>query len=72
MKYAAAQGNLEVVKWLQENRTEGCTDYAMNWAVKWLHENRTEGCTINAMDLSAKNGHLDIVKWLQENYPLLA
>jgi hypothetical protein len=38
---------LEVVKWLHENRTEGCTPYAMHFAareghlevVKWLHQN---------------------------------
>ena len=46
-------GHLEVVNFLHENRTEGCTERAMNWAaenghldvVKFLHENRTEGCT---------------------------
>ena len=40
--------HLEVVKWLHENRTEGCSTYVMNYAaenghlevVKWLHENR--------------------------------
>ena len=25
-------GHLEVVKWLHENRTEGCTRWAMDWA----------------------------------------
>ena len=75
MDYAAQQGHLEVVKWLHENRTEGCTTKAMNWAaenghlevVKWLHENRTEGCTTQAMDWASCNGHLNVVKWLHEN-----
>ena len=48
-----AYGHLEVVKWLHENRTEGCSKCAMDWAaknghldvVKFLHENRTEGCS---------------------------
>lgn len=51
MDLAAANGYLNIVKWLHENRTEGCTVFAMNHAaccgyldiVKWLHENRTEG-----------------------------
>ena len=73
--WAAKKGHLEIVKWLHENRTEGCTTAAMNCAarnghlevVKWLHENRTEGCTEWAMDLAAENGHLDVVKWLNDN-----
>jgi len=75
LDYAASLGNLEVIKWLHENRQEGCTINAMNWAayngyievVKWLHENRKEGCTIKAMDYAAENGHLEVVKWLHEN-----
>src|SRR3989337_934342 len=49
----AKNGHIELVKWLHENRMEGCTIWAMEWAaqnghldiVKWLHENRREGCT---------------------------
>jgi hypothetical protein len=75
MDLAARFGQLEVVKWLHENRTEGCTVEAMNKAasnghlevVKWLHENRTEGCTVLAMEWAAENGHLEVVKWLHEN-----
>jgi hypothetical protein len=75
MNCAVIFGHLEVVKWLHENRTEGCTVEAMNRAaeyghleiVKWLHENRTEGCTKSAMDDAAKYGHLKVVKWLHEN-----
>ena len=70
--WAAMHGHHKVVKWLHENRAEGCTKDAMFWAalnghlevVKWLHENRTEGCTKDAMDYAARNGHLEIVKWL--------
>ena len=70
---AAKYGHLDVVKWLHENRTEGCSVAAMDWAaknghlevVKWLHVNRTEGCTEDAMDCAAENGHLEVVKFLQ-------
>src|SRR3989304_1963442 len=52
----AENGNLDVIKWLHENRTEGCTKCAMDDAaengylkiVKFLHENRREGCTTKA------------------------
>ncbi|CAN0433508.1 unnamed protein product, partial [Ectocarpus fasciculatus] len=50
MNGAAAAGNMEVVKWLHDNRTEGCTEKAMDGAaanghlemVEWLHNNRQE------------------------------
>ena len=75
MDWAAQEGHLQVVKWLHENRSEGCTSDAMDGAaqeghldvVKWLHENRSEGCTSDAMDGAAQEGHLDVVKWLHEN-----
>jgi ankyrin repeat protein len=48
MDWAARAGHLEVVKFLSENRNEGCTTDAINWAaraghlevVKFLSENR--------------------------------
>jgi hypothetical protein len=53
MDWAAENGHLHIIKWLHDNRIEGCTTLAMNWAasnghlhvVQWLHENRTKGCT---------------------------
>ena len=44
----AENGHLDVVKFLHENRTEGCTKYAMDYAsrnghldvVKFLRKNR--------------------------------
>src|SRR6476661_2624364 len=73
--WAAMNGHLNVIKWLHENKKEGCTTRAMDWAadhghleiVKWLHENRKEGCTTGAMDRAATNSHLEVVKWLHEN-----
>ena len=75
MNLAAENGHLEVVKWLSENRKEGCTTDAMDRAarngyfevVKWLSKNRKEGCTSNAIDWAAEKGHLEVVKWLSEN-----
>jgi hypothetical protein len=72
MDQASANGHLEVVKWLHENRREGCTVGAMNGAasrgrpevVKWLYANRSEGCTEAAMDGAAAFGDLETVKWL--------
>ena len=73
--WAAANGHLEVIKWLHENTNQNCTIWAMNRAaefgrlevVKWLHVNRTEGCSVDAMDKAAVNGHLEVVKWLHVN-----
>ncbi len=75
MDWAAMCGDLDVCKWLHENRSEGCSKWAMDWAamnghidvVKWLHENRSEGCTVWAMNGSARKGHLHVVEWLNEN-----
>ncbi|EGG18724.1 cytochrome P450 family protein [Cavenderia fasciculata] len=76
MDTAAEYGQIDVVKYLHENRSEGCTRRAMDEAcgdegslemVKWLHFNRTEGCSANAMDTAARYGKIDIVKFLHYN-----
>ena len=75
MDLLVISGNLDIIRWFHQNRTEGCSFKAMDYAakeghieiVKWLHENRTEGCSSNAMDFAAENGHLNIVKWLHNN-----
>ena len=79
MDWAAGNGHLQVVKWLDANVNvkinEGCTTKAMDLAaknghlkvVKWLHSNRNEGCTKAAVDYAAANGHFEIVKWLLNN-----
>ena len=69
---AAKKGHVEVLKWLHENRSEGCSELAMNRAanltiLQFLHENRTEGCTEEAMGNAAFNGDLDMVKWLHQH-----
>ena len=37
MDYAAGDGRLDVVKWLHDNRTEGCSIWAMNLAAENGH-----------------------------------
>jgi hypothetical protein len=74
--FAAAEGRLRILKWLDKTRTEGCTARAMTDAasnghmqvVRWLHENRTEGCYPHeAMKYACAGGHLDVLQWLQFN-----
>ena len=74
MNLAAENGNLKLIKWLHNNRTEGCTKYAMNVAaakgylkiIKWLHKNRTEGCTRDAITNAVEYNHIETVKWLKK------
>ena len=74
MDWAAENGHIEIVKWLHENRTEGCTKHAMNWAaynghveiVKWLHENRNEAYIESALLISKRYNHTKIVEYLQQ------
>ncbi|KAH9126762.1 hypothetical protein LEN26_009276 [Aphanomyces euteiches] len=72
MNWAAKNGHLHAIQFLHANRTEGCTERAMDLAaannhlevLQWLNANRTEGCSQDAMDLAVQNGHLEVVKWL--------
>ena len=74
MDYAAAGGHLEVVKWLHENRTEGCTTDAIDRAaagghlevIKLLHQYGACG-TSKALENASKYGHLEVVRYLVEN-----
>jgi len=64
MTFAASKGHLEIVKWLHDNRSEGCKANTMNLAaenghlnvLKWLHRIRKGSCTTHAMDWAAANG----------------
>ena len=75
MDRVAYNGDLEMLKWLHYNQSEGCTKYAMSNAssqgkletLKWLHYNRTEGCNEDAMDYASMNGHFETLKWLYYN-----
>ncbi|KAL7751559.1 hypothetical protein RI367_003023 [Sorochytrium milnesiophthora] len=72
---AASAGNLEIVRWLNENTACRCTTQAMDRAaalgrldiVQYLDQNREEGCTTDAMDNAAAGGFLDVVGWLHEH-----
>ncbi|KAF0692331.1 Aste57867_16588 [Aphanomyces stellatus] len=78
MDTAAGQGHLEVVQFLHENRTEGCTTLAMDNAarrgqlhvLRYLHTHRSEGTSSNVMKSVMNNANLgknvDVVKWLHE------
>ncbi|EFA80849.1 hypothetical protein PPL_06437 [Heterostelium album PN500] len=71
----AAKGNLDLLKFFHQNRSEGCTSLAMHNAaingqlkiVEFLHANRTEGCRENTLDETAGAGHLDVVQWFHRN-----
>ncbi|KAH9130065.1 hypothetical protein LEN26_008897 [Aphanomyces euteiches] len=75
MAFASAVGSLDVVKFLHENRQEGCTTKAMDVActnghlgiVKFLFEHRKERCSSRALSQAIYCGHLNIVKFLLEN-----
>ena len=74
MFYAARNGHLEILNWLNANHYK-CDHLAMNTAaangqleaLQWLHANRREGCTERAMYMAAVNGHLEVVQWLHAN-----
>ncbi|CAI5738236.1 unnamed protein product [Peronospora destructor] len=65
-------GHLEIVKYLQEHRVEGCTKDAMTNAainghadvVRFLGEHRQEGPHKYALELAAARGNVDCVEAL--------
>lgn len=67
---------MDIVEWLHRNRTEGCTEEAMDLAaqgghfdvVVFLHRNRSEGCSPAASMHAADYGHLEIVQWIKLAY----
>ncbi|OQS04224.1 hypothetical protein THRCLA_20939 [Thraustotheca clavata] len=72
MNVAAYTRNWDMINYFHNERTEGCTTFAMDRAAKdgyldlvqFLHANRKEGCTHRAIDSAAENGHLEVVKFL--------
>ncbi|EGG18674.1 hypothetical protein DFA_04170 [Cavenderia fasciculata] len=75
MDMAAAVGHLEIVQYLHQNRTEGCTLSAIEKAaeynhlniIKFLYLNKSEESIEKALDQAIVNGHLEIVRWIIEN-----
>ncbi|EGG16780.1 hypothetical protein DFA_07758 [Cavenderia fasciculata] len=74
MDNAAKVGNLSIIQWLHQNRSEGCSEKGIDWAsenghfecVKYLVENTNQEGTEDAMDMAASNGHYDIVCYLHQ------
>lgn len=71
----ATHAHLEVVKWLHENRSEGCSTAAIEGAarngyldvVKWLSVNLQKHFSSRAIVCAATEGHLKVVRWLVGN-----
>jgi hypothetical protein len=69
MDQAAYIGSLDIVKFLHENRTEGCTTWAMDACsdasiLDFLHRYRDEGCTGVACLEAARSGNIEVLEWL--------
>eukprot|EP00732_Lithocolla_globosa_P002908 Lithocolla_globosa_v1_NODE_2083_length_2176_cov_11.145215.p1 type:complete len:268 gc:universal NODE_2083_length_2176_cov_11.145215:1177-374(-) len=80
--FACWFGRTGTVRYLLQNRNDGYTNLAMDFAcrkgnlelVKFLHEfgqnnnnNNSIGCSKAAMDWASRNGHLEVMKWLHNN-----
>ncbi|OWZ01920.1 hypothetical protein PHMEG_00026612 [Phytophthora megakarya] len=65
MRVAAMNGHLDVVKWLHEMRTEGCSVDAMDAGALYGHADVVQ--SIQGM-YNIRNGrHLNVVQWLHNN-----
>lgn len=72
MSGAAASGHLDVVIFLHENRTEGCTADGLDGAarnghlevVRFLFDNYALSCSADAMDETATKGHLELLEFV--------
>jgi hypothetical protein len=71
MDDAAIDGDLKLVEWLYNNRNEGCTESAINYASKYGHfeivkflVDRNFNYSINALEFACEEGHLNILNYL--------
>ncbi|KAJ3332580.1 hypothetical protein HDU76_013757 [Blyttiomyces sp. JEL0837] len=73
MDFALNSENMEAVKFLHENRSEGCSKKAfltciqdgLLESVKVLYEHRRVECNLEeGLDLAVRSGHLNVVKYL--------
>lgn len=72
MDLAAEYGFLDILMYLHDVSSAGCTYAAMDYAaglgrldiVRFLHENRTEGCSQHAIKVAAASGHVPVVRYL--------
>jgi ankyrin repeat protein len=60
MDWAARAGHLEVVKFLSENREEGCTTDAMDWAARAGH--------LEVVKFLSENARKDVLQmqWIEQ------
>ncbi|EGZ18343.1 hypothetical protein PHYSODRAFT_499139, partial [Phytophthora sojae] len=74
MDGAAARGRLDIMQWLHDTRSEGCSTEACMAAatngylevVKWLHELYPDFCRpVEAMTVAAENDHAPVVRFLR-------
>ncbi|EFA75844.1 hypothetical protein PPL_10899 [Heterostelium album PN500] len=83
--HMAENGHIEVVRFLHENRTEGCRvkeldipaktmDYFAKYkdssALQWLKDNSTLQCSHEAYLNAIHKANLPIIKWIRENTSL--
>ncbi|TMW65863.1 hypothetical protein Poli38472_003628 [Pythium oligandrum] len=77
---AAAQGNLEMLKWLHDHQFPEVWPSAVLSAaakhghleiVQWLHANRADGCSSEAMVAAARSGHLHVLQFMCTHWPYL-
>lgn len=70
MDFVATKGYLDMAKWLEANRRDGCTSCAMEDAaqnghlhgIQWLRSKQGQKCTPLALKMPAENGHLHVLQ----------
>ena len=76
---AAERGDLKSIKWLFNNRTEGCTNDAAFLAAinnhvevfQWLHENnKISACPDMVVNLALSEGNVEFVEYMCKNFKL--
>ncbi|EFA79811.1 hypothetical protein PPL_06630 [Heterostelium album PN500] len=78
MDEVARDGNLEIIRFLNENTSAQCSTKAIDNAsanghldvVQYLNFNRTEGCSHAALHLALLGNHLEVVQFLEEHKQL--
>ena len=73
MNWGVRNNRLDIVKWLHENRNEGCSKVALYFAamcghldlVIFLYENRNEGDITSAISCAVLNKQWDVAEWLE-------
>jgi hypothetical protein len=74
IEYAASNGNLDMVDWLNKNYTYNSStvtnalcraiDSGHLHIVKWFYENRPDVCSVHSNYMYARDKHIDIANWI--------